>query len=103
MILTKNRVQNFFLVILSIFLTFLILVLFIRFILGDNPRNELDFDLKDQPISFIEDEVLGWKPKAGKYIFKPWGKSGKKREKSKIFKEKKGENMKKVEKNKKYG
>ena len=65
MILTKNRIQNFFLVILSIFLTCLALELFIRFVLGDNPRNELDFDLKDQPISFIEDKILGWKPKAG--------------------------------------
>ena len=76
MILTKNRIQNFFLVILSIFLTCLALELFIRFVLGDNPRNELDFDLKDQPISFIEDKILGWKPKPGEYIFKPWGESG---------------------------
>jgi len=52
------------------------LELFIRFVLGDNPRNELDFDLKDQPISFIEDKILGWKPKPGEYIFKPWGESG---------------------------
>ena len=77
MILTKNRVQNFFLVILSIFLVCLVLELFIRFVLGDYPRNELDFDLKGQPISFVEDKVLGWKPKPGEYIFKPWGKGGK--------------------------
>lgn len=76
MILTKNRVQNIFLVILSIFLTCLVLELFIRFVLGEKPRNELDFDLKDQPISFVEDKVLGWKPKPGEYIFKPWEKNG---------------------------
>ncbi len=74
----RERINNFILVILSVLITFLILEFFIRIILKDGPRTELNFDLKDQPISFIEDQILGWKPKPGIYTFKPWSKNGKK-------------------------
>jgi hypothetical protein len=76
MIRTKI-IKNIILVLSSIFFTFLVLEVFIRFILKDGPRNALAFDLQDQPISSIEDTVLGWRPKTGKYTLKPWSKSGK--------------------------
>ena len=76
MIRTKI-IKNIILVLSSVFFTFLVLEVFIRFILKDGPRNALAFDLKDQPISFIEDTVLGWRPKTGKYTLKPWSKNGK--------------------------
>ena len=73
----REIIKNIILVLSSIFFTFLLLEVFIRFILKDGPRNELGFDLKDQPIEAMEDSVLGWRPKTGKYTFKPWSKSGK--------------------------
>ena len=76
MIRTKI-IKNIILVLSSVFFTFLVLEVFIRFILKDGPRNALAFDLQDQPISFIEDTVLGWRPKTGKYTLKPWSKNGK--------------------------
>jgi len=76
MIRTKI-IKNIILVLSSIFFTFLVLEVFIRFILKDGPRNALAFDLQGQPISSIEDTVLGWRMKTGKYTLKPWSKSGK--------------------------
>ena len=73
----REIIKNIILVLSSIFFTFLLLEVFIRFILKDGPRNELGFDLKDQPIEAMEDSVLGWRPKTGKHTFKPWSKSGK--------------------------
>ena len=78
MILTKKKIQNFLVLLLSIFFIISALELFIRYVLKDSPRQELNFDLKNQPVSFVEDSVLGWKPKPGEYIFKPWSKNGKK-------------------------
>ena len=78
MIFARNKVQNFILFIVSISLILLILELFILFILEDKPRNQSNAKLKDQPISFIEDEILGWKPKPGEYIFSPWSEGGRK-------------------------
>ena len=70
-------IKNIILVLSSIFFIFLVLEVFIRFILKDGPRNELGFDLKDQPIESMEDTILGWRPKTGKYTFKPWSKAEK--------------------------
>ena len=83
--LNTFRLQNFFLVIASVLLTFLILELFIRFVLKDSPRNEAGYNLKDQPISFMEDQVLGWKPKPGEFTFKPWSKDGKNTKLTNLF------------------
>ena len=77
MIYTKKKIQNFLIVILSLFFIILVLEFFIRYVLKDGPRKELNLDLKNQPISFIEDSELGWKLKPGKYTFKPWSKNGK--------------------------
>ena len=77
MIFGKKKIQNFFLIMLSLLFAVLALELLIRYALGDGPRQELNFDLKNQPISFIEDKVLGWKPKPGEYTFRPWSKNGK--------------------------
>ena len=32
--------------------------------------------IRDRPISFIQDEILGWKPKTGNFKFEPWSKNG---------------------------
>ena len=77
MIYTKKKIQNFLIAILSLFFIILVLEFFIRYVLKDSPRKELNLDLKNQPISFIEDSELGWKPKPGEYTFKPWSKNGK--------------------------
>ncbi len=74
----KKILQNFFLIILSLISIFFILELSIRFIFGDTPRSAIDFKNNDQPIPYIEDKILGWKPKTGEYIFPPWSSAGKK-------------------------
>ena len=75
MILNKF-LKNFILVFLSIFLVLIFLELFIRLILKDTPRGAYTSDFKDQPIAFTEDEILGWKPKIGKFTFRPWADGG---------------------------
>ena len=72
----KKKIQNFFLFMLSILLIFLILELILIFVFKDKPRSKSGNNLNDQPISFVEDKILGWKPKPGEYIFDPWSEHG---------------------------
>ena len=58
----KKISQNFFLIFFSLIIIFLVLEVFIRIVLGDSPRKKFDLDTRGQPIPFIEDEILGWKP-----------------------------------------
>ncbi len=73
---TKKILQNFFLTFFSLIIIFLILEIFIRVVLEDSPRKKFDLESKGQPIPFIEDEILGWKPKPGKHLFLPWSEGG---------------------------
>ncbi len=75
--MTKKILQSFILIILSLTFIFLILELFLRFIMGDVPRNNLGLKQKNQPIPFVEDKEMGWKPKPGEYLFAPWSEEGK--------------------------
>ena len=72
-----NFIKNLILTIISVILIFYLLEGFIRFVLKDKPRGKDKVELKEQPISFIQDEILGWKPKIGNFKFKPWSKNGK--------------------------
>ena len=75
---SKKNFKNFFVFLFSIIFIFLVLELFIIFILGDKPRDNLKIKLNEKPIPFIEDEILGWKPKPGKFVFSPWSIDGEK-------------------------
>ena len=80
MTLTKKILQRLFLIFFSLIVTFLILEFILRVVLGDSPRKKFDLDSNDQPISFIEDKIIGWKPKPGKHSFLPWSEEGKQTE-----------------------
>ena len=67
----KNLSLSFFTVILLLFL----IEISLR-ITGSSPRIIHDFSLKE-PITNIADENLGWSPKVGQHIFKPWSEDGK--------------------------
>ncbi len=73
---TQNIIKNFILTIVSTILILFLLEGFIRFVLKDKARGKDKIELKEQPISFIQDEFLGWKPKTGNFKFKPWSKNG---------------------------
>ena len=72
----QNIIKNVILTMVSVILIFFLLEGFIRFVLKDKPRGKDKVELKEQPISFIQDEILGWKPKTGNFKFKPWSKNG---------------------------
>ena len=78
MTLMKKISQNLFLIFFSLIIIFLVLEVFIRIVLGDSPRKKFDLDTRGQPIPFIVDEILGWKPKPGEHLFLPWADGGKK-------------------------
>ena len=67
----KNLSLSFFTVILLLFL----IEISLR-ITGSGPRIIHDFAL-NEPITNIPDENLGWSPKVGQHIFKPWSEDGK--------------------------
>ena len=67
----KNLSLSFFTVILLLFL----IEISLR-ITGNSPRIIHDFAL-NEPITNIPDENLGWSPKVGQHIFKPWSEDGK--------------------------
>ena len=67
----KNLSLSFFTVILLL----LIIEISLR-ITGSSPRIIHDFSLSE-PITNISDENLGWSPKIGQHIFKPWSEDGK--------------------------
>ena len=67
----KNLSLSFFTVILLLFL----IEISLR-ITGSNPRIIHYFAL-NEPITNIPDENLGWSPKVGQHIFKPWSEDGK--------------------------
>ncbi len=72
----RNIIKNFILTIVSVIIISFLLEGFIRFVLKDKPRGKDKVELKEQPISFIQDEILGWKPKTGNFKFEPWSKNG---------------------------
>ena len=71
-----NITKNIILTIVSLIIIFFLLEGFIRLVLKDKPRGKDKIELKEQPISFVQDESLGWKPKTGNFKFKPWSKNG---------------------------
>ena len=72
----RNITKNFILTVVSVIIISFLLEGFIRFVLKDKPRGKDKVELKEQPISFIQDEILGWKPKTGNFKFEPWSKNG---------------------------
>ena len=61
------------------FFTVILVLLFIEISLrfkGSNPRIIHDFAL-NEPVTNIPDKNLGWSPKIGQHIFKPWSEDGK--------------------------
>ena len=72
----RNIIKNFILTIVSVIIISFLLEGFIRLVLKDKPRGKDKVELKEQPISFIQDEILGWKPKTGNFKFEPWSKNG---------------------------
>ena len=69
------KIKNFSLSFFTIILLLLIIEISLR-ITGSAPRIIHDFSLKE-PITNIADENLGWSPKIGQHIFKPWSEDGK--------------------------
>ena len=69
------EIKNFSLSFFTIILLLLIIEISLR-ITGSSPRIIHDFSLKE-PITNITDENLGWSPKVGQHIFKPWSEDGK--------------------------
>ena len=66
----KNLSLSFFTIILLLSLIEILLR-----VTGSNPRTIHDFAL-DEPITNIQDEILGWSPKVGQHIFNPWSEDG---------------------------
>ena len=56
----RNIIKNFILTIVSVIIISFLLEAFIRFVLKDKPLEKDKVELKEQPISFIQDEILGW-------------------------------------------
>ena len=69
------KIKNLSLSFFTIVLLLLIIEISLR-ITGSGPRIIHDFSLKE-PITNIADENLGWSPKIGQHIFKPWSEDGK--------------------------
>ena len=69
------KIKNFSLSFFTIILLLLIIEISLR-ITGSSPRIIHDFSL-NEPITNIADENLGWSPKVGQHIFKPWSEDGK--------------------------
>ena len=69
------EIKNFSLSFFTVILVLLIIEISLRFT-GSNPRIIHDFAL-NEPVTNIPDESLGWSPKEGQHIFKPWSDDGK--------------------------
>ena len=69
------KIKNFSLSFVTIILLLLIIEISLR-ITGSGPRITRDFSL-NEPITNVADEILGWSPKVGQHIFKPWSEDGK--------------------------
>ena len=68
------KFKNLLLVFFSTFV-FLILIEIILRVKGDLPRQNPDFTI-NEPLINVSDPVLGWVPKEGEHIFKPWSNDG---------------------------
>ena len=69
------EIKNFSLSFFTVILVLLLIEISLRFT-GSSPRIFRDFAL-NEPVTNIPDENLGWSPKVGQHIFKPWSEDGK--------------------------
>ena len=69
------KIKNLSLSFFTIVLLLLIIEISLR-ITGSEPRIIHDFAL-NEPVTNIPDKNLGWSPKVGQHIFKPWSEDGK--------------------------
>ena len=69
------KIKNLCLTFFTVILLLLLIEISLR-ITGSSPRIIHDIAL-NEPITNIPDEKLGWSPKIGQHIFKPWSEDGK--------------------------
>ena len=68
------KIKNFSLSFFTVILLLLLIEISLR-MTGSTPRIIHDFSL-DEPITNIPDKNLGWSPKVGQHLFKPWSEDG---------------------------
>ena len=69
------EIKNFSLSFFTVILILSLIEISLR-LTGSSPRIIHDFAL-NEPVTNIPDENLGWSPKVGQHIFKPWSEDGK--------------------------
>jgi len=69
------KIKNFSLTFFTVVLLLFLIEITLR-ITGSTPRIIHDFSL-NEPITNVPDKNLGWSPKVGQHIFKPWSEEGK--------------------------